>query len=197
MKKVVVLSVLFLLPAVSSFGQSSDFMQRDSRWMFGLGYQLSGSNLFLLSWQSPDQNHYGRSWRIEPMIGGGYSDNLSSYYSISSSLTLGLGAYLRWRVRAPFDDLYFQMGPRVSVTGNRSTSSGDFSSQYLTTSLSFLLGPEYEIDKWQQHMSIAGFLSLGGSIRGWAKESPSDYSPSSWSFNLATGTGIVVRYYFE
>ena len=206
MKSAVVL--LLMIPANVALCQATSIIApMDPPWKLGMGFQLSGSNLFLLSWQSPDQNHYGQSWRIEPMIGGSYSYNESSYPSISESVTLGLGVYRRWRVRAPFDDLYFLMGPRVTVSASRQSYQYQpypdslplvtRSSQNLATSLGFLLGPEYEIDKWQQHFSIAGFIILTASIVGRAQESPNDWSPSSWSFNLVTGTGIVLRYYFR
>jgi hypothetical protein len=70
------------------------------------------------------------------------------------------------------------------------------SSEYLVTSLSFLAGPEYSIDQWGQHFTVAGFVSLGATITGRAKLSPGDYTSSTWSFGIATGTGIVLRYYF-
>src|SRR5439155_11651607 len=90
--------------------------------MFGLGFQLSSSPLFLLSWKGADQNAYGRSWRVEPMIGFSYYAQESAYDNSSNTtaaLTLGLGYYLRWKVRHPFDNIYFTIGPRVLVTGTR------------------------------------------------------------------------------
>ena len=173
---------------------------------FGLGFQISSSPLFLFSWQSPTLNPYGRAWRIEPLIGFTYGDNEGSANNsnISESLTLGLGCSLLWRVRYPFDNLYFSFGPRVTITGYKTTSQYSYpdtqytqKSQYLSTTLSLLAGPEYKIDDGRDaHFTIAGFLSIGATIRGRTKYDPPG-NLSSWSLNIATGTGIVLRYYFK
>ncbi|GEM_PF-4008844 len=198
MKTIVFLSVLSIITA-TCYAQA-DLKPLPSSKM-GLGFQFSGSSLLLISWQSPDLNSYGRAWRIEPMIGFTSSDNEvnSNDYSTSMSLTLGLGAYLHWRVRYPFDNLYFTAGPRVTVTGYRSTYEYTYdtikhSSQYLSTSLALIAGPEYALDS-KEHFSIAGFISYAATIRGRAKYEPAT-TTSAWNFSTATSTGIVLRYYF-
>lgn len=170
---------------------------------FGMGVQVASSPLLLFSWQGADENPYGRSWRIEPMIGFTYSDNETnpSYFNTSMSLTLGLGYYLRWRVRYPFDNLYFTMGPRATVTGYKTRQeyqNANFvaTSQYLSTNLSLLAGPEYAIDGHEAHFTVAGYFSLGAGIRSRVKFDPSG-SNSPWSFSITTGTGIMLRYYFK
>lgn len=187
MKEVVVLSIVLACITTRSFGQASTVPPIEAPWKLGLGFYLSGSNLLLVSWQSPDLNAYGRSWRIEPIIGGSYSRTESYSTSTSASLTLGVGTQLRWRVRAPFNGLYFTMGPRAIVTGYY---FGSIITERLSTSLGFLFGPEYSTNFWGQDFNVAGYASLTGTINGRSQ------SGSAWGLNIATGTGIILRYYF-
>ena len=208
MKVLVLCSSVLLAVVWNAYGQGRAVLTpRASACKFGMGVQVaSSSNLFLFSWQGKDMNSYGRSWRIEPMIGFSSTDNETpNYHSTSESLTLGLGYYLCWRVRAPFDNLFFSMGPRALITGYRSSSSNNYSSsvsssgalQHLSSNLSFLIGPEYALDKWGlQDFIISGFFSYGAAITGYSHHS--GYATAgSWSLTTSTSAGIVLRYYFE
>lgn len=193
-----------MLPARSVQAQtdSARTNRADSISTLGLGFQFSSSGLFLISWQSPEQN--SRSCRIEPMVGFTYSaSNISSASVTTAALTIGLGYYLRWRMPIPFTGLFFSVGPRVLVTGYKSAteqiyhqdSAVTVTRQYMITSLALVAGPEYAIDE-AEHFTVSGLVSLSASIQGHAKYDPPGGS-SAWSFNLLTGTGIVLRYYFK
>ena len=179
---------------------------------FGMGVQVASTTSLLFSWQSaesraPAQDWPGRSWRIEPSIAFSSSDNEEgSYHSISESISIGLGCYMRWCVRPPFNDLFFSMGPRLTVTGTTGTATQNesvtdstnsvisTSSSHFATNLSFLAGPEYDL--WRD-FSIAGYFSVGATITGRTKYTgyPNVLS-SGWSLTTTTGTGIILRYYF-
>ncbi len=210
MKKPFLSCCLCLIIAESLHAQNSDRgAYGNDQSMFGMGVQIASTTSLLFSWQSADQNAYGRSWRLEPMIGFSSSDNEYSGTSntVSETLTLGLGAYMRWKVRAPFDNLYFTMGPRAMVTAY-STSTGAESyvndtlqyfrekQQHWSSNLSIVAGPEYAIDQWSQHFSVAGYFSAGATITGRTKIIGGPPTSSTWSLTTTTGTGIILRYYF-
>jgi hypothetical protein len=184
MNKVVLVLLLLLIPGFA-FAQANDVLVPVHEGQFGMGFQFSTSSLVLLSWQTADENGYGRCWQIEPMFGGAYTASDYSTISTNAAVTVGVGAYRRWRVRAPYNDIYFMMGPRLFVSGAYS----GVNTERLTTSLGFLAGPEYSFDKWAPHFSIAGFAAVTGSVSGRSK------SGLPWSANVATSTGIVLRYY--
>ena len=183
-----------------------------SHSQFGMGVQVASTTSLLFSWQSAESNPYGRSWRLEPSIAFSSSDyETEGFHSVSASLSIGLGYYWRWRVRAPFDNLFFTMGPRATVTGttgsitNQTETFIDSTSlklttvstttSHFTTTLSLLAGPEYAVDAWSQHFTIGGFFSFGATITGRIKYSPSGQL-SPWTLSTGTGTGIILRYYF-
>jgi hypothetical protein len=211
MKKLACCFVFYF--STSPLYAQSDFAP--SSWSFpkfGIGVQVASTTSLLFSWQSaesrkPGQDWPGRTWRVEPSIAFSSSDNEDgSYHSVSESMTIGLGCYMRWCVRPPFNDLFFSMGPRLTVTGTTGTSTQNefitdsttgvlttFSSHF-ATNLSFLAGPEYDFSK---DFSIAGFFSLGATITGRTKYSGYLVPPSSgWSLTTTTGTGIILRFYF-
>ncbi len=176
---------------------------------FGMGVQVASTTSLLFSWQSAESRAFGqewpgRSWRIEPSIAFSSTDNdAGNYHSVSTSLVLGLGCYMRWCVRPPHNDLFFSMGPRVTIIGTSGTSAQsefitDSTSAVITTTashystnLSFLVSPEYD---WSSDFSISGYFSIGATINGHTKSNPPE--PSGWSLSTTTGTGIILRYYF-
>ncbi len=209
MKQIVFCFLSCVVFASTAHSQAADRGAPDPTGMFGMGVQIASTTSLLFSWQTADQNPYGRSWRIEPSIAFSSSDNEESNgHTVSANLTLGLGVYMRWKVRAPFDNLYFTFGPRVTVTGYTSSSNDGYyindstfqtsrvTEQHFVTNLSIQAGPEYAFDQWSQHFSIAGYFSAGATITGKVKFIGAPIIGSTWNLSTTTGTGIVLRYYF-